>query len=82
VADILPGNILYGELQGAQVVEVPPLSPSRFAGLEVGDVIVSVDGTKIFTAAELTSRIERAGLEYRLDLMRNQTPHWLRMRRQ
>jgi serine protease DegQ len=81
VGDIMPGNVLYGHLNGAQILSVPTLSISRMAGLEVGDVIVGVDGGKISSTGELSSRIEQAGLQYRLDIVRNGTPAWVRMRR-
>ncbi len=81
VGDIGPGNPLYGDLRGAQVYEVPTASPAYQAGVEPGDVVISVDNLKVRTSDDLLQRIERAGLQYRVDVIRNGVPVWLRVNR-
>jgi putative serine protease PepD len=44
--------------QGARLTEVRSGTPAEDAGLEVGDVITAVDGTKITTASALTGAID------------------------
>jgi S1-C subfamily serine protease len=80
VGEILPGNPLYGNLRGTQILEVPPLSVAQLAGLEAGDVITRVDGNRTPSTADLVNRIEQAVPEYRIDIVRDGSPRWLRMR--
>ena len=49
VGDILPGNPLYGDIRGAQILSLPVRSPAYEAGVEAGDVIVGVDKAKVRT---------------------------------
>lgn len=81
VGNILPGNPLYGNMRGAQVLEVADGSGAFAAGFEAGDVVVGVDGGKIVSVEELARRVEQTGLQYRVDIVRNGTPAWLRMNR-
>ena len=52
---------LYGltEISGAEIVQVTPGQPGADAGLEMGDVVVTVDGAAVRTVAELQDRIAR-----------------------
>jgi S1-C subfamily serine protease len=43
--------------RGAVVTEISPDSPAADAGLEVGDVIVGIDGQSISSAAEVVEAI-------------------------
>jgi serine protease DegQ len=81
VSDILPGNPLYGNLRGAQIREIPDLSPSYMAGFEVGDVITAIDGTRVVSVDDLVRRIEHAGMQYRIDIVRDGVLGWTRMNR-
>lgn len=81
VGEILPGNPLYGGVRGAQILEFPPASPSNSVGLELGDVIVGIDGNKVMSAGDLVRRVGQAGLQYRMDIVRNERPLWVRMSR-
>lgn len=81
VGEILPGNPRYGTIRGVQLLDVPQTSPGYAAGLEPGDVLVSVDDARVTSVNELIKRIEQAALEYRLDIMRGGSPAWVRMKR-
>ena len=81
VGEILLGNPLYGDLSGIQVLEVPPRSPAYRTGFEIGDVIVSIDGANVRTLVDLNQRIARADLQYRVDLIRDGVPFWMRISR-
>jgi serine protease Do len=52
---------LYGleEISGAEIVQVDPNMPGAEAGLQLGDVVVMLDGVPIRTVAELQTRIAR-----------------------
>jgi hypothetical protein len=56
------GKKLLGVTVGpdAVVVEVLPETPAEKAGLEVGDVVVSVDGQPVKTSAELRTAVDAA----------------------
>jgi serine protease DegQ len=58
--------------QGAMVEEVFPDSPAEKAGIEVGDIIVAVDGQEISGAGDLRTTIglKRSGDKVRLTLNR------------
>jgi S1-C subfamily serine protease len=81
VGDILPGNAHYGDLRGAQVIEAASSTNPGKSGLEVGDVIVRIDGNRVVSPEDLIRRIEQAGLQYRLDIVRDGNPAWLRISR-
>ena len=81
VIDIIPGNPRYGNVRGVQIAEVPASSAGHAAGLVTGDVIVAVDGGKVTSVAEMVRRIEQAGLEYKLDILRDANPVWVRLKR-
>ena len=59
--------------RGAQVAEVVPGSADADAGLEEGDMLVSVDGTPIADSSQLRSQITRRapGTEVTLGLERD-----------
>jgi S1-C subfamily serine protease len=81
VADILPGNPLYGTVRGVQVLEVPRASGSYGAGLEQGDVIIGIDGEMTSMVDDLVRRLEQSGLQYRLEIIRDGQQGWVRMNR-
>lgn len=66
---------LYGldEIRGAYVSTVAPDGPAREAGIQVEDIIVSVDGAPIGTYTELTTRLARMqpGEEVTLGVIRD-----------
>lgn len=53
------GVIAVTYVTGAQITEVAPGSPAELAGIAVGDVVNSVDGVAVSTAAELAAQIAR-----------------------
>lgn len=60
IQDVLPGLSEALELSvdsGALVSEVEPGSPAEQAGIEVGDVIIAVNGEEVATASELRNAI-------------------------
>jgi Do/DeqQ family serine protease len=61
------------EFQGALVEEIFEDSPAEKAGIEVGDVIVSVDNQKVTGAGDLRTTIglKRSGDKVRITVMRN-----------
>ena len=70
---------LFGVLRGAQVLEVPNKSRAYALGLEAGDVIVGLDSAKILTLEDLLRQANRAGMQYRLVIVRGGIPAWLRV---
>ncbi|MCA1609540.1 MAG: S1C family serine protease [Thermoanaerobaculia bacterium] len=60
---------------GALIGEVDKDCPARRAGLEVGDVVTSVDGEKVSSAWELARTVRRkeAGETLKVELVRNRT---------
>jgi S1-C subfamily serine protease len=58
---------------GALVEEVTPDSAASAAGIEVGDIIVAIDGNKITTAEQVTQTIksDRIGQRIHLTIVRN-----------
>jgi Do/DeqQ family serine protease len=81
VGEISLGNPLYGELRGAQVLKVPADAPAYATGLEVGDVIVAVDAAPVRTTDDLLRLVDRAGMQYRLKVVRAGVPGWIRVAR-
>jgi serine protease Do len=49
--------------RGALIARVLPQSPSEKAGLQVGDVIVSFNGTPIYTSSELPPLVGRSNVD-------------------
>ena len=66
-------GIKTDKYQGAMVEEVFPESPAERAGIEVGDVIVAVDGQEISGAGDLRTTIglKRSGEKVRLTINRD-----------
>jgi serine protease Do len=64
------------EISGAEIIQVSPDMPGAEAGLEMGDVVVSVDGKAVRTVAELQARIARLqpGERTTLGIVRYGTP--------
>lgn len=81
VGEILLGNYLFGDVRGAQVLSVAPGSPAYMAGLEPEDVITGLDSSNVRSVEELLARIERAGVQYRLKIVRDGVPGWVRVSR-
>lgn len=54
--------------RGALVSEVQPKSPAEIAGIEIGDVIVAIDGNPIETATELRNAVGLTRLGERVTL--------------
>lgn len=61
------------DLQGALVEEVFPDSAAEKAGIEVGDIIVAIDGQKVSGAGDLRTTIglKRSGDKVRVSVMRD-----------
>ena len=61
-----------GEQKGAIVADLSPGGPSARAGLQVGDVVVAVNGATVKSSSELTRQVARvtAGEVLRLDVIR------------
>jgi len=57
---------------GARVAAVTPQSPAERAGLKEGDVIIAVDGQKVFTPEDLSEAIgkKESGKEVELEYLR------------
>ncbi len=70
--DVGPGATAGGPEPGVRVAEVRPGGPAAGAGLRVGDVVVSVDGARAASNAELGARVSRRAVGDRvvLDLRR------------
>ena len=81
VGDIRIGNPLFGSLRGAQVLSVPEKSAAYATGLEPGDVIVAVDGGVVRAPDDLERLVDRAGMQYRVKIMRDGIPAWVRVTR-
>ena len=81
VNDIALGNPLYGDVRGSQVVRVPAESRAAGLGLKPGDVIVGIDDNNIRRSDQLLRYADRAGMSYRLDIIRNGNPGWIRVTR-
>jgi len=63
-------------LEGAYVSEITPDGPSDKAGVELGDIIVSVNGKPVKSPTELTRKIAdiKAGEKLTLGVIRNNKP--------
>ena len=81
VSDIALGNPLFGNLRGAQVLRVPKTAPAYATGIEAGDVIVGLDGATINSASDLASLADRAGMLFRVKILRDGNPAWVRVSR-
>ena len=62
-----------GDQKGAIVSDLTPGGPSQRAGLEVGDVVVGVNGVPVKSSTDLTRQVARAhaGDMIRLDVIRD-----------
>lgn len=78
LGDILPGNPLYGDVRGTQVLKVPANTPADQAGFRAGDVIVGIDGANVRSTDDLARALDRTGMQYRIRLMREGVPGWIR----
>ncbi len=81
VADIALGNPLYGDIRGSQIIRIPSGTRVAGLGLEPGDVIVGLDDNNIRRSDQLLRYADRAGMSYRLDIVRNGRPGWVRVSR-
>lgn len=81
VGEILLGNPLFGDLRGVQVLKVPAGSRASDLGLLEEDVIVGVDNANVRSVDQLFRRIGQAGMQYRLKIVRNGIPGWVRAAR-
>lgn len=77
IGEITLGNPLFGQVRGAQVLDVPVATPAYRTGLAKDDVIVALDGGAIRAPNDLSRLVDRAGMQYRLMIMRAGTPGWL-----
>jgi serine protease Do len=76
VTDITPENAKFFDQStatGAVVSQVEPDSPGAKAGLQIGDVIVAIDGQKVSDAGELQVMVgqKEPGTKVTVDLLRN-----------
>lgn len=73
VTEDLAKGLALDEPRGALVSDVVPGSPAAEAGIEVGDVIVGLNGKPVKEMRELPRRVARLepGSEARLELLRN-----------
>jgi putative serine protease PepD len=55
--DVGPGTVAAGDTEGVRVAELRSGGPAASAGLEVGDVVVGVDGASAHGNAELGARV-------------------------
>ena len=72
----------FGTSRGVLVVRVPEGTPAEDAGLEAGDVIMSVNGTNVGSVSELRRAIAntRSSGAVRLDVMRRNTRRTIDLR--
>jgi serine protease Do len=73
LSEEMAGSWGLGGRKGAVVAELKPGGPAARAGLEPGDVVVSVNGHDVASASELTREVAKvqAGGTLKLDLFRN-----------
>jgi S1-C subfamily serine protease len=81
LAPILLGSPHFGELRGAQVLRVESKSAADASGLDPGDVIVGVDNAAVRTPEELLQLAAAQTSSYRLKIVRQRVPAWLRIER-
>jgi S1-C subfamily serine protease len=81
VGEILLGNRLYGDVLGAEVLRVAAGSPAYWIGLEPGDVIIGIDNARVRSPEELAFRVGRAGMEFRVAIVRDGVPGLIRAKR-
>jgi serine protease Do len=62
-----------GDQKGAIVADLAPGGPSQRAGLQVGDIVVAVNGNGVKSSTDLTRQVARAhaGDSIRLDVVRD-----------
>jgi S1-C subfamily serine protease len=71
------GHRLYGQVRGVEVLKVPPGTRAHVMGLAQGDIVVGLDGSNVADADDVLRLADRAGMQFRLRLIRNGTPGWL-----
>ncbi len=81
LGDILPGNPLYGDVRGTQVLKVSDNTKASHAGFRAGDVIVGIDGMNVRSTDDLVRALDRTGMQYRVRLVRDGIPGWIRSTR-
>jgi S1-C subfamily serine protease len=81
VGDIVLGDPLFGSLRGARILSVPAEMPAWRTGLLAGDVIVAIDGTAVHSTQDLMRVASRAGMHYRVKIVRDGVPAWVRVAR-
>jgi S1-C subfamily serine protease len=81
LAPILLGSPHFGELRGAQVLRVEPKSAAYTTGLDPGDVIVGIENTEVRTPEEVFRLAAAQTASYRLKIVRQRVPAWLRVER-
>ena len=81
IGEIALGNPKFGQLRGAQVLDVPKNARAYALGLLPGDVIVALDNATIRTPEDLMRQAYRAGMQYRIIIERNGVPAWVRITR-
>ena len=79
VADIAPGNALFGDVRGSQVIRVAAGSRAAALGLVPGDVIVGIDDGDIRHTEHLYRYAARTGMSYRLRIQRKGVDGWIRI---
>lgn len=71
---VIPGGMPFGikiRSEGVMVVSVEDGSPAKNAGIRAGDVILSINGEKVTTNAEISERIQEAPLGATVVFRRN-----------
>ena len=81
VRDITPGNPLFGDVRGSQVVKVATGSRAERLGLRSEDVIVGIDNYDVHDSEHLNRYVARSGMTYRLRIRRQGIAGWLRVAR-
>jgi Do/DeqQ family serine protease len=81
LAPILLGSPFFGELRGAQVLRVEPKSAAYKTGLDPGDVIVGVENAEARTPEDVLQLAAAQQASYRLKIVRQRVPAWLRVER-